>query len=224
MKVSEALATRMTCRAFTDAQVSEATVRAILSGASRAPSGGNLQPWRVWAAARPVLAQLKTKVRDALAGGAFGEVPTEYSIYPDALAEPYASRRFRAGEMMYDALGVPREDRGLRMQEMARNFEVFGAPAAFFFAIDRSMQQGQWAELGMFMQSLMLLAREHGLHTAPIAAWALWHRTVRAHFAIPDELMFYCGMGLGEMDLTAPVNQLRTERAPVDEFATLVGF
>ena len=125
---------------------------------------------------------------------------------------------------MYAALGIERNDHAGRMNQVLRNYECFGAPAALFFAIDRDMQQGQWAELGMFINAVMLLARERGLHTAAIGAWSLWHRTVRAALQMPDDLVLYCGMGIGHADLSAPVNTIRQPRAGLTEFATLDGF
>lgn len=224
MQLVQALQSRMTCRAFLDTAVSRKVVEEILEGACRAPSGGNLQPWRVWVLAGDKLARLKAKVAAKLAAGEFGELPPEHFIYPLTPKEPYETRKFEAGEAMYAAMGVGRDDDAGRFQQLYRNFEFFGAPVGLFFAIDRVMQQGQWAELGMFMQSVMLLAREHGLHTAPIGAWTLWHRTAREFAGIPDELMLYCGMGLGHMDTNAPINRLRTERAPLSEFACFDGF
>jgi nitroreductase len=170
------------------------------------------------------LARFKALIADKLATGVMGDGPTEYQIYPPSLKEPYKARRFKCGEDMYATLGVPREDKAGRMLHFARNFEFFGAPVAMFFAIDRSMQQGQWSDLGMYIQSLMLLAREHGLHTAPQEAWAIWHKTVAAYVGIPDALMLFCGLGLGHMDQSHPVNRLRTDRAPLTEFASLRGF
>lgn len=224
MRVAEALDTRITCRAFRPTPVPLPVVRAILAGASRAPSGGNLQPWRVWALAGDALAALEADVRAKMASGQIADGPSEYLIYPSELKEPYASRRFRAGEAMYAALGVGRDDWAARMAEGARNFDFFGAPVGLFFAIDRSMQQGQWADLGMFVQSVMLLAREQGLHTAALESWALWHVTVRAFLGMPPELMLFCGMAFGHMDETHPINRLRTERVGVDEFAAFRGF
>jgi nitroreductase len=117
-----------------------------------------------------------------------------------------------------------REDKSGRLGHFARNFRFFDAPVALFFAIDRQMGVGQWADLGMFMQSIMLLAREAGLHSCAQEAWALWHKTIAEFVAMPPELMLFCGMGLGYMDEAKPINGLRTERAPLAEFATLEGF
>lgn len=224
MHVAEAVATRITCRAFLDTPVREATVRAILSAACRTPSGGNLQPWHVWVLAGEELARLKALVRDRMAGGEIADGPTEYHIYPPVMKEPYISRKFLNGQAVYAALGVPRDDTAQRMQQIARNFEFFGAPVGLFFAIDRSMQPGQWADLGMFMQSIMLLAREYGLHTAALESWALRYKTVTEFLELPKELMLFCGMALGHMDPSHPVNQARVPRAPLSEFAVLRGF
>ena len=152
-----------------------------------------------------------------------GEEP-EYHVYPPGLKEPYRSRRFKCGEDLYATIGIPRENKPARLMQLAKNFDFFGAPVALFFAIDREMQQGQWADLGMFLQSIMLLAREHGLHTCPQEAWARWPQTIGSFLEIPPELMLFCGMGLGRMDESHPINSLRTDRAPVEEFVQMRGF
>jgi len=222
MRVSQAIASRITTRAFLDRPVTGEVVRQILEAAKRAPSGGNLQPWHVWVLAGEPLARFKALIKEKVAASPRGE-GTEYHIYPPELKEPYKARRFKCGEDMYATINIPREDKFGRLMNFARNFEFFGAPIGLFFAIDRQMQEGQWADLGMFMQSIMLLAREHGLHTCPQEAWAIWHKTVGEFVSIPPELMLFCGMGLGYMDETHPINRLRTERAALDEFATFVG-
>ena len=221
MKVSEAIDTRITARAFLDKPVQAETLRVILETAKRAPSGGNLQPWHVWVLTGEKMAAFKAIIKEKLPAHPRGE-GTEYHIYPPELKEPYKARRFKCGEDMYATINVPREDKMGRLLNFARNFEFFGAPAAMFFAIDRTMQQGQWADLGMFMQSIMLLAREHGLHTCPQEAWAIWHKTLGEFLPIPPELMLFCGMGIGYMDSAHPINTLRTDRAPLAEFATFV--
>ena len=222
MNVSEALNTRLTVRAFLDKPVEARLIREILETAKRAPSGGNLQPWHVWVVAGDELMRFKALIREKMSSNPRGE-GTEYHIYPPELKEPYKSRRFKVGEDMYATIGVSRDDKMGRLMQFARNFEFFGAPCALFFAIDRQMQQGQWADLGMFMQSIMLLAREHGLHTAPQEAWAIWYKTVGEFLSIPPDLMLFCGMGIGYGDPQAPINTLRSERAPLDAFVTFRG-
>lgn len=221
--VLEALKTRISCRAFLDKPVPEEKVRAILDGAKWSPSGGNLQPWHVYVVANQRLKDFLALIAEKQKTSPFGE-GSEYDIYPKDLKEPYKARRFKCGEDMYATIGVARENKAGRLQQFARNFQFFDAPAALFFAIDRQMGIDQWADLGMFVQSVMLMAREHGLHTCPQEAWAIWPKTIGEFLNMPSELMLFCGMGLGYMDESAPINGLRTERAPMEEWASFSGF
>lgn len=217
MDVREAIATRRAVRAFRPDPVPLETVKDILALSARAPSGGNLQPWNVYVLMGEARDELVHRVAEARRQHPFGETP-EYHIYPPRLSEPYRTRRFRIGEAMYGALGIPREDKAARLAAFARNWEFFGAAVGMIFTIDREMQQGQWADLGMFMQNVMLLARERGLHTCPQEAWAVWHRVIREYFRVPENQMVFCGMALGYADETAPVNSFVSERAAMDDF------
>ena len=219
MDLTEAIRSRVSCRAFLDTPVPVDTLRAILEAAKLAPSGGNLQPWRVHVLTGTPLKDFLTLIRSKLVDHPQGE-GTEYNIYPPNLKEPYRSRRFKCGEDLYATISVPREDRPRRLAQFARNYELFGAPALMFFVIDREMGADQWADVGMFMQNIMLLAREHGLHTCAQESWASWHRTVSEFLGLPPELMLFCGLSIGFRDNTAPINRLRTDRAPLAEFAT----
>jgi nitroreductase len=223
MNVTEAIDSRMSCRAFQKTPVAESLIRTILETAKRAPSGGNLQPWHVYVATGEPLQAFLDSIREKSRAQPRGE-GTEYDIYPKQITEPYISRRFKCGEDMYATINVPREDKFSRLKVFAQNYALFDAPVALFFAIDRQMGLGQWADLGMFMQNIMLLAREHGLHTCAQESWAVWHKSVAEFLAMPPELMLFCGMALGYRDESAPINRLRTDRAPLEEFATLRGF
>ena len=222
MTVSEALATRFTARAFLDTPVAGDVLRQILDAARRSPSGGNLQPWHVWVLGGEEMTRFKALIRKRMETDPFGE-GSEYDIYPPKLKEPYRSRRFQCGEDLYATISIAREDKAGRLGQFARNFDFFGAPAAFFFYLDRTMGPPQWSDVGMFMQSIMLLAREHGLHTCPQEAWSVWYKTVGEFFAVPQDLMLFSGMGIGHLDESQPINTLRTQRAPLDEIATFVG-
>jgi nitroreductase len=223
VKVSDALETRITCRAFLPKPVPEATLRKIFETAKRAPSGGNLQPWILYVVTGEPLRKFLSLIEQKRAANPHGE-GTEYPIYPVNLKQPYKARSFKCGEDLYATMGIKREDKAARHAHFARNFRAFDAPVLCFFVIDRQMGVDQWSDLGMFMQSIMLLAREYGLHTSPQEAWALWHKTVAEFLNLPDELMLFCGMGIGFMDEAAPVNSLRTERASLQEFVTFTGF
>jgi nitroreductase len=219
MKVSEAIATRKSTRAFRSDAVDLAVVRKILLCAARAPSGGNLQPWRVYVVAGPARDELVRRVKLKMQEAPMGERP-EYHIYPADLTEPYKTRRHQIGEAMYAAIGIPREDRAERLKQFVRNWEFFGAPVGMIVTIDRQMQQGQWADVGMFLENIMLLAREYGLHTCPQEAWAVWHGTIREYLSVPANEMVFCGISLGYADEAAPINRLESERAPLEDFAT----
>jgi nitroreductase len=223
MDVRDAVASRYSCRAFLPKPVPEATVREIVERAARAPSGGNLQAWRVYAIAGERLEALK-----ALLAPRMGELPKgeggEYQIFPTDLKEPYRSRRFAVGEQLYRAIDVARQDRPGRYRQYAKNFQFFDAPVGLFFALDRTMLPAQWADLGGFIQTVMVLARGYGLDTCPQEAWITWQRTMRDFLQLPDALMLFCGMALGYADAAAPINSWRSPREPLDAFATFQGF
>lgn len=221
LSVTEAVRARRSTRAFIDRPVAHETVAELLGLAARAPSGGNLQPWRVDALAGAPLDDLKAKARAAFAAG--GEA-MEIQVYPGPLGEPYRSRRHVGGEALYAALGIPREDKAARLAQFARNFDAFEAPALLILSIDRIFDRPQWAHLGMFMQNVMLLAAERGLATCPQEAWAAVHRTVAEAIALPESHMVYCGIALGFADETHPINGFETEREPVEGFARFRGF
>ena len=215
--VTEALRTRRSIRAFRPDPVDDATVRELLELAARAPSGGNLQPWSVCVLNGAATEAFRERIRAAREKRPFGD-PPEYPVYPEDLPDPFRSRRRDIGEQLYATLGIAREDKAGRLQQFARNFEFFGAPVAMFFTIERFMNANQWAHLGMFMQSLMLAARERGLHTCPQEAWAVWHREIADFCEVPASRMVYCGLALGHADEAAEVNTVYSPRAPLDDF------
>lgn len=225
MDVFEAIDTRFSCRSFSPKPVEAKLVHELIDGAARAASGGNLQPWQVYAVAGQPLAELKRQVALAIAGKDPREdATTEYPVYPKELWGAYKSRREAHGVQLYEALGIPREDKIARLAQYKRNFEFFGAPVGLFIAIDRRMGPGQWADLGSYLHTLMYLARARGLDTCPQQSWARVHGTVRAFLRMPPELMLYCGVALGHNDPTRAVNHIRSPRAPVEEFCTFLGF
>jgi nitroreductase len=222
MRVTEALESRFSCRAFQDRPVAVSLIREILDEARKAPSGGNLQPWQVHVVTGNSLAALVEKVRERALEQPDGE-GTEYHIYPPGLIEPYRGRRFKTGMDLYGALGIAREDRPARQRQWQRNYEFFGAPAGLFFAIDRSLGPPQWSDLGMYILAVMLLARERGLHSCAQEAWAAWHGLVGEHVGLPDTQMLFCGMALGYADEDAAANAFRTERASLEDLAVFHG-
>lgn len=219
MNVSEAVQRRMSVRAFKPDTPPAAVVRAILEGAARAPSGGNLQPWHVHALAGEPLAQLLRAVDDA----PLQEEP-EYAVYPPDLWEPYRTRRFRNAEQLYASIGIPREDKAARLRQMAKNAAFFGAPVGIFLSVDRRMGPPQWADLGIYLQTVMLLATEQGLDTCAQEFWAFRSQAVARFLELPPERMLFAGIALGWRDESAPINQWRTERDPFEAWAEMRGF
>lgn len=221
--VSEAIDTRRSVRAFLDRPVDEATVRTIVEKAARAASGGNLQPWRLYVLAGSARDAMVARVKEKSKATPFGDGP-EYDIYPRDLTEPYRTRRGEVARGMYELVGIARDDAPARAAQMAQNFEFFGAPVGMFVTIDRQMGPPQFCDLGLFLGNLMLLAREAGLHTCPQEAWSLWGATVREVVGVPDHELVFCGLALGYADPDHPINALRTDRAPLPDFAHFEGF
>jgi len=223
LTVTEALRTRRSTREFLPTPVPLALVREILEAARWSPSGGNLQPWKVIAVsgtAREAVLAIGHTISPDGSNSEEGADP----IYPPKLWEPYRTRRFHLGEMMYAELGIAREDRAGRLARVARNFEFFGAPVGLFFVIDRGLGRAQWAHLGMFMLAVALAAQERGVNSCFQEFWAMARDKLHRHFGLPDSDLVYCGMSLGYADPAAPVNRLRSERVAVDDFATFRGF
>ena len=218
-RVSEAILSRHSCRAFTAQPVDAQTVRQLLETARYAPSGGNLQPWMVHVLSGESMRRFRAQLTPGFVAEPFGG-SAEYHVYPPQLKEPYRSYRYKCGEDLYGHIGVGREDKPARYRQFGRNYDFFGAPVGMFFFLDRVMGAPQWSDLGMFIQNIMLLAREQGLETCAQEAWAARHQQVTEFLGVGSELMLFCGLALGHGDYSAPVNRLRTERTPVERFTT----
>ena len=223
MTVTEAVQQRISVRAFKPDALPEDEIRDWLETAQRAPSGGNVQPWKTIALTGAAKDEIIALAAGKLAANPKGE-PTDRPIYPPDLWDPYNARRKQVGEMMYEKLSIPREDRAARLAWFANNFRFFGAPVAVFFVIDERMGHGQWAHMGMYLQTLALLAVERGWGTCMQECWGMLRPSLKAHFGLEDTEMVYCGMSLGIPDESHPVNALRAERADLSEVVKLHGF
>ena len=214
MNVSEAVKSRNSTRSFLPREVSNDLIGKLLEKSSRAASGGNLQPWKVFIINN-------SSMKDFLQfqeNWTEPEVPA-YEIYPPKLKEPYRTSRFELGEQMYELLGIGREDKDARIAQVMENFRFFGAPCAFFCYVDRQMGPPQWSDLGMFLQTFMLLAKEAGLDTCAQEAWSMKHDSVSKFVKAEDSDILFCGMAIGYGDDTAAVNSLKSERRPFNEWA-----
>ncbi|MFG2606012.1 nitroreductase [Streptomyces sp. NPDC048514] len=219
MDVYDAVTSRRAVRDFTGRDIPRETLERVTSTAAWAPSASNLQPWHTYMVTGAPLAEIKKRAGERLASGDLWDEP-EYEQYPTALKSPYLERRSAFGEQRYGSLGIAREDWEARQRAASANWDCFGAPAALFCYIDRDMGRPQWSDVGMYLQTVMLLLRAEGLHSCPQMAWAKFHKTVAEVLAPPDELVLFCGMSIGFADTTA--HAARTGRAPLDETVTFV--
>ena len=217
MNVSDAISSRSSIRDFLTSPVSNALINELLTKASRSPSGGNLQPWKIFIIN-------KESMDDFLEFQANWTQPEDpaYDIYPPKLKEPYRTYRYDLGEQMYSLLGISREDKDARIKQVLKNFNFFGAPVGIFCFIDKSMGPPQWSDLGMFLQTLMLLAKEAGLDTCAQEAWSMKQDSVKSFLNADDNLLLFCGMALGYANPDGIINKLRSSRSPIDQWATFV--
>lgn len=221
MTVGEAVATRRSVRAFLDVPVDRAVLVRVLDAARQAPSGGNVQPWHAVVAGG---AALRGVIAAVAAGVAARDATPEYEIYPPGLPQPYRARRSGCGEEMYRAMGIPREDRAARLDHVRRNFDGWGAPVVLFCHTPGWMGRPQWADIGMWLQTVMLLLRGEGLDSCAQEAWSVHGGAVKAALAIPADHVLFCGVAIGHADPDAPVNAARVARAPLGETVRFAGF
>jgi len=213
----EAITGRRSIRAYLDKAVPTPLIDELLAVAARAPSGTNIQPWRVHVLTGRALATLVERVCAAF-DAADGSHQSEYAYYPAKFFEPYLGRRRKVGWDLYGLLGIEKGDAARMRAQHRKNFEFFGAPVGLVFSIDRRMGQGSWLDYGMFLQNVMLAARARGLDTCPQAAWTDYHRIIGEVLGFGEQEQVVCGMALGYADPAAVENTLATERAALDEF------
>tara|TARA_B110000483_G_scaffold145902_1_gene174138 strand:+ start:72 stop:725 length:654 start_codon:yes stop_codon:yes gene_type:complete len=217
MKVSKAVESRKSIRSFLPTPVANDLIQEILIKSSRSPSGGNLQPWKIFVLNGD-------SMKNFLESQDSWTKPEEakYSIYPPSLKEPYRTSRYDIGEQMYKVLGIARDDKEARLMQVMENFKFFGAPTALFCFVDEQMGPPQWSDLGMFLQTFMLLAAEAGLDTCAQEAWAMKQESVSSFVnADPTDILF-CGMSIGYRDKEAPINHVSSTRRPIEDWVSFL--
>jgi nitroreductase len=223
MTVTEAVNSRRSIRKFLDKAVDKALLEQVLNTARRAPSGGNTQPWNAVALAGEPLSTLIAAVAPQVMLGRAG-MSVEYPVYPAGLEGRYESARQGVGEAMYAALHIPRENKTARLMQFAANFRGFDAPVVLFIHTPRYMGPPQWSDMGMWLQTVMLLLREAGLDSCAQEAWAAYAAPVRAALNIPDDHIFFCGLAIGYRDPDAAVNTFPVPRVELDQCVRFDGF
>ena len=225
VSVDAAITSRMSARAFLAQPVPRATLEHLLQVASRAPSGTNTQPWKVYVLqgqSRNTLVDQVCAAHDALRAdpALAAEYREEYDYYPEKWVSPYIDRRRENGWSLYGLLGITKGDKDKMHAQHQRNFRFFDAPVGLMFTLDRVMGRGSLVDYGMFLQNIMVAARGHGLHTCPQAAWNGFAKIILPHIGAGDSEMLVCGMALGYADPSDKVNGLHTPREPVETFTT----
>ena len=221
--VDHAITSRMSARAFTNQAVPRELITEILQVASRAPSGTNTQPWKVYVLTGAKRDELVTKVcaaHDAIAAGpeVGKQYQAQYDYYPTQWVSPYIDRRRENGWSLYGLLGIGKGDRAKTHAQHQRNFKFFDAPVGLMFTVDAIMGRGSLVDYGMFLQNIMVAARARGLHTCPQAAWNDFHTIILPMVGAGENERMVCGMSLGWADESDKVNTLHTPRVPVAEF------
>ena len=219
--VEEAIVSRRSIRAFLPTPVPRETVERILDAARFAPSGSNMQPWKV----RVVTGAAKDRlVQAVMADHDAGNLQErDFKYYPDVFPEPYLSRRRATGWGLYGTLGIEKGDKAAMHRQHGRNYLFFDAPVGMIFTIDRALELGSWLDYGTFIQNIMVMARGLGLHSCPQAAWCSFHATVKRALDIPEDEVVVCGLALGHADPDAVENGFRPEREPVAAFTRFIG-
>ena len=221
--VSQAVASRRSVRTFLDTPVDPEALRRVLTRAQRAPSGSNIQPWHAVVLTGEPFERLKAAVAAEFPKGRAGHsIP--FHMHPVGIDGIYRERLHGVGEALYNALGIAREDKPGRLRQYARNYQAFGAPVLMLVHTKAYMGHAQWADLGMWLQTVMLLLREEGLDSCPQLSWADYTDQVRAWVAMPEDHLFYCGMAIGYRDPDAAVNNFEVIRAPLGDVVRWEGF
>lgn len=219
--VDAAINSRMSTRAFLPDPVPRATIKHLLRLASRAPSGTNTQPWKVYVlqgASRDSLVEKVCAAHDAVRADPSLAEQEAYDYYPEKWVSPYIDRRRENGWSLYGLLGITKGDKDKMHAQHQRNFRLFDAPVGLMFTVDRVLGRGSLVDYGMFLQTLMIAARGHGLHTCPQAAWNNFAGIILPHIGAGDSEMLVCGMSLGYADPNHLINGFHTPREPVESF------
>ena len=220
--IDSVIRNRRSIRRYLSTPVPKETVREILELAARAPSGTNVQPWKVYALSgknRDVLCEAVTE--KFMTGGDEG---VEFDYYPKEWVEPWLSRRRKIGFDLYTLLGIAKGDKDAMKKQSARNFCFFDAPVGLIFTLDRALGNGMLMDYGMFMANLMIAAHARGLDTCVQAVFINYPKTIRRVLDIPENELIICGMALGYADPDAPENRLITKRESVEDFTDFRGF
>ena len=220
MNIKEAIEKRFSVRAFTKEVPDIETIKAILKTAGTAPSGGNIQPWKVYVLTENAKNELSKKTLYNFDNGVQEDI--EYDIYPKPLADEYKKRRYECGADMYNALAIGKDDLDSRFKQIRENYNFFGAPLGMIITIDKSFGKNGWGHVGMFLENLWLSAIDYGLGICLQESWSIYPKTVKEVTKHPDNEIVWCGVAVGYEDSSNPINRYRTKREDLDSFVKFI--
>jgi nitroreductase len=220
MNLNELIKSRYSVRSFTDDTVDIETIREILEISSNAPSGGNIQPWKVYVVTGKTKEKLIKKALSNFDNGVQEKI--EYDIYPRPLDEEYKRRRSECARDMYTALSIKQDDTELRLSQIRENFKFFGAPVGMIVTIDKAFAENGWGHVGMFIQNICLSAVDNDMGTCLQESWSIYPETVKDVLNIPDNEVVWCGIALGYPNKDHPINNYRTSRESIEKFVTFI--
>lgn len=223
MNVTEAVTSRRSVRQFLDKPVDLDVLKRVLETAQRSPSGGNTQPWNAVVITGDELTRVTEAIKAKVPTAPMGE-GHEYAIYPEGLDGRYEEQRRTVGKTMFDSIGLERGDKAGRFAQMAKNWDSFGAPVQLFTYTRKYMGPPQWSDMGMWLQTVMLLLREEGLDSCSQEIWAMYGTYMRELLNIDDDHIFFCGMAIGYRDPDAPINNFAVPRVALGEAIEFRGF
>ena len=223
MNVTEAVTTRRSIRQFIGQPVEIEKLQRVLQKAQRSPSGGNTQPWSAVLVTGDELTRITAAIKAKAAAAPMGE-GFEYDIYPKGLEGRYEDQRRGVGKSMFAALGLAREDGAGRIAQMAKNWDSFDAPIQLFTYTRKYMGPPQWSDMGMWLQTVMLLLREEGLDSCAQEIWAMYGTYMRELLDIDDDHIFFCGMAIGYRDEDAVINNFEVPRVDIAQAIDWRGF
>ena len=218
--VSNVVRSRRAVRAFKPLQLDRKLVEDILEDAATAPSGANIQPWRVYV----VSGAVKEGLADAMLAASRAGIAPAPAHFPDPLPDVFRARLQDFGARYYASLGIDRNDAPARTRQSERNLSFFGAPVGLLFSIDRRLKPHSWIDLGLFAQNVMIVAKARGVDTCPQVSFAPFHEVIASHLQMAPEEVTAFGMSMGYGDPDAKVNQAPMPREHVRDFARMVGF
>jgi len=221
MNVSETIRAQRTIRAFNPTPVPEQVIREVLELARLAPSNSNTQPWRIDMVSGAARDRLKAAIHAEMRAGI-----KPYPVFPpggSGLKGRYKERQRECAYQYFGAVGIEKEDMEARRNLSLQNYEFFGAPHAAFLSYPETMHRANALDIGIFLQTLMLLFVERGIASCPQGALATYPNPVKAMLPIPEENAILCGLSFGYPDMDAQINSAEAKmgREPIDTFFSI---